>query len=159
MSHRFPIPTRSADVAAGDTDLPSWDLADLYPGPASAVLAQLTHLRRRERWSVHFVFALHLTAWSFIANFVYYSAMRLLGLASYAATNDPHVRNAGIALLAVMLLWQFGYVLLTFRRVYADGWIAAGSKAAVMVGVRLFAGNGLAILALYLAARTLALMP
>jgi hypothetical protein len=85
--------------------------------------------------------------------------MRLLGLASYATTNDPYVRNAGIALLAVMLLWQFGYVLLAFRRVYADGWIAAGSKAAVMVGVRLFAGNGLAILALYLAAKSLALMP
>jgi hypothetical protein len=125
----------------------------------SAVLAQLTHLRPRERWSVHFVFALHLTAWSFIANFVYYSAMRLLGLASYANTNDPHVRNAGIALLAGIMLWQFGYVLLAFRRVYADGWIGAGWKAAVMVGVRLFAGNGLAILALYLAATTLTLMP
>jgi len=131
----------------------------VVPIAISAVLAQLTHLRRRERWSVHFVFALHLTAWSFIANFVYYSAMRLLGLASYATTNDPHVRNAGIALLAVILLWQFGYVLLAFRRVYADGWIAGGAKAAVMVGVRLFAGNGLAILALYLAAKSLALMP
>jgi hypothetical protein len=125
----------------------------------TTVLARLTHPGRREGWSVHFVFALHLTAWSFIVNFVYYSVMRLLGLASYATTNDPHVRNAGIALFAVILLWQFGYVLLAFRRVYADGWIAAGSKAAVMVGVRLFANNGLVILALYLAVKTLTLMP
>jgi Protein of unknown function (DUF3667) len=131
----------------------------VVPVAISAVLAQLTHLRRRERWSIHFVFALHLTAWSFIANFVYYSAMRFLGHASFATTNDPHARNAGIALLAVILLWQFAYVLLAFRRVYADGWIAGGLKAAVMVGVRLFAGNGLAILALYLAAKSLALVP
>jgi len=131
----------------------------VIPIAVSAVLARITHLRRRERWSVHFVFALHLTAWSFIANFVYYSAMRLLGLASYATTDDPYVRNAGIALLAAILLWQFGYVLLAFRRVYADGWIAAGSKAAVMVAVRLLVGNGSAVLALYLAAKTLTLVP
>lgn len=83
--------------------------------------------------------------------------MRLLGLASYATTSDPHVRNAGIALLAVILLWRFGYVLLAFRRVYADGWIAAGSKAAAMVGVGLLANNALAILALYLAVKSLTL--
>ena len=123
----------------------------------SAALARLTHPRRPERWNVHLVFALHLTAWSFIADVVYYSAMRLLGLASYATTSDPHVRNAGIALLAVILLWRFGYVLLAFRRVYADGWIAAGSKAAVMVGVGLLANNALAILALYLAVKSLTL--
>jgi hypothetical protein len=131
----------------------------VIPIAISALLARITHLRRREQWSVDFVFALHLTAWSFIVNFLYYSAMRLLGLASYATTSDPDVRNAGIALLAVILLWQFGYVLLAFRRVYSDGWIAAGWKSAVMVGVRLFAGNGLAVLALYLAAKTLTLMP
>jgi hypothetical protein len=131
----------------------------VIPIAISAVLARLTHLRRRERWSVHIVFALHLTAWSFIANWVYYSAMRLLGLASYATASDPHVRIAGIALLAVILLWQFGYVLLAFRRVYVDGWVAAGWKAAAMVGARLLAGNGSAILALYLAAKTLTFMP
>lgn len=131
----------------------------VIPIAISAALARLTHLLRREGWSVHFVFALHLTAWSVIANVVYYSTMRLFVLASYATTNDPHVRYAGIALLAVILLWQFGYVLFAFRRVYADGWIAAGLKAAVMVGVRLPAGNGLAILVLYLAVKTLTLVP
>jgi hypothetical protein len=131
----------------------------VIPIAISAALARLTHLRRRERWGVHFVFALHLTAWSVIANVVYYLTMRILGLASYATTTDPHVRYAGIALLAVVLLWQFAYVLLAFRRVYADGWLAAGSKAAVMVGVRLPAGNALAILALYLAVKTLTLAP
>jgi hypothetical protein len=48
---------------------------------------------------------------------------------------------------------------LAFRRVYADGWLAAGLKAAVMVGVRLLAGNGSAVLALYLAAKTFTLVP
>jgi len=38
MTHRFPSPTRSPDAAAGGADLPVWDLTDLYPGPASAVL-------------------------------------------------------------------------------------------------------------------------
>jgi len=131
----------------------------VIPIAISAALARLTHLRRRERWGVHVAFALHLTAWSFIANGLYYLAMRLLGLASYATTNDPHVRIAGIALLAVILLWQFGYVLLAFRRVYAEGWVAAGLKAAVMVGVRLLVGNGSAVLALYLAAKTLTVVP
>jgi hypothetical protein len=105
------------------------------------------------------VFALHLTAWSFIANVVYYLAMRLLGLASYATTSDPHVRNSGLVLLAAVLLWQFSYVLLAFRRAYADGWTAAGSKAALMVGVGLLANNALAILALHLAVKTSTLAP
>jgi len=131
----------------------------VIPIAISAALARLTHLRRRERWGVAFVFALHLTAWSFIADVVYLVSMRLLGLSSYATTSDPYVRNAGIALLALIVLWQFSYVLLAFRRVYADSWTAAGSKATVMVGVRLLANNGSAFLALYLAVKTLTLMP
>jgi hypothetical protein len=123
-------------------------LLEILPIAASAVLAWLTHFRRREPWSVHFVFALHFTAWGFIANLAYYLALRLFGLpVTYAAQTS----DAGMALLVLMLLWQFGYVLLAFRRVYADGWIGAGAKAAAMVAVRLVIGNAVALLSFWLA--------
>jgi hypothetical protein len=114
----------------------------------SAVLVRLTHLRRRESWSVHFVFALHLTAWFFIVNLVYFLAMRLLGLSlTYRAQQSV----VGTALIALVLLWEFGYLVVAFRRVYADGWVGAGAKAAVMLLVSFVAGNLLAILSFYLA--------
>jgi len=114
----------------------------------SAALVRLTHLRRRESWSVHFVFALHLTAWLFIVNLVYFLAMRLLGL---SLTYRAQQSTVGTALIALILLWEFSYLVVAFRRVYADGWIAAGAKAAVMLLVSFVAGNLLAILSFYLA--------
>jgi hypothetical protein len=57
----------------------------------------------------------------------------------------------GTTLIVLIILWQFSYVVVAFRRVYADGWIAAGAKAAVMVFVGFVAGNVLAILAFFLA--------
>jgi len=114
----------------------------------SAVLAGLTHLRRREPWSVHFVFALHLTAWNFIVNLVYLLAMRTLGLAlTYGAQSSA----VGSTLIVLILLWQFVYVAVAFRRVYADGWVGASAKSAVMVLVGFVTGNVLAILSFYLA--------
>jgi hypothetical protein len=114
----------------------------------SAVLVRLTHLRPRESWSVHFVFALHLTAWLFIVNLVYFLAMRLLGL---SLTYRAQQSTTGTALIALVLLWEFGYLVVAFRRVYADGWIGAGAKAAAMLLVTFAAGNLLAILSFYLA--------
>lgn len=119
---------------------------------SSAVLAGLTHLRRRERWSVHFVFGLHLTAWGFILNLVYYLALRFFGL---SVTYDAQTSSVGAALFALILLWQFGYVLLAFRRVYADGWIGAGAKATVMIVVGLLIANAVAILSFWLAIKAL----
>jgi hypothetical protein len=104
--------------------------------------------RRREPWSTHVVFALHYTAWGFIANLAYFLAMHLFGLPmTYAAQTS----DAGMALLVLILLWQFGYVLFAFRRVYADGWIGAGAKAAVMVAAQLLVANALALLSFWLA--------
>jgi hypothetical protein len=114
----------------------------------SAAVARLTHLRRRESWSIHFVFALHFTAWGVIANLVYFLAMRVFGLSlTYGAQNTA----VGTALIASILLWQFSYVVVAFRRVYADGWIGAGVKAAVTVFVGFLTGNALAILSFFLA--------
>jgi hypothetical protein len=115
---------------------------------SSAVLARLTHLGRRHSWGVHFVFALHLTAFGFIVNLLYYLAMRLIGI---SVTYSGQTTGAGAALFAVGVLWQFGYVLLAFRRVYADSWIPASVKAAVIVVVGLIVANALAILAFLLA--------
>ena len=115
---------------------------------SSAVVAWITHLRRREPWSVHFVFALHFIAWGVIANLVYFLAMRSFGLSlTYGAQSTA----LGIALIALITLWQFGYVMVAFRRVYADGWIGAGARAAVMVLVSFVIGNVLAVLSFYLA--------
>jgi len=114
----------------------------------SAVMARLTHLRRREPWSVHFVFALHFTAWVFILNLVYFLAMRSFGL---SLTYGAQQTTVGSALIALVLLCEFGYLAVAFRRVYADSWIEAGTKAAVMVFVGFVAGNLLAILSFFLA--------
>jgi len=114
----------------------------------SAVVARATHLRRPETWSVHLVFALHFTAWGVIANLVYFLAMRLSGLSlTYGAQNTA----VGTALIVLILLWQFSYLLFAFRRVYADGWSGACAKAAVMVFVGFITANALAILAFLIA--------
>lgn len=118
---------------------------------ASAILTRLTHWRRNEGWSVHFVFALHLTAWSFVLNLVYYAAMRSLGL---SIAYDAPSRGPASALLALILLWQFGYVLFAFRRVYADGWIGASAKAGLMVASGLLVGSAAATLSFWLAVMT-----
>src|SRR5215469_3015936 len=94
---------------------------------SSAVVARLTHLRRRHSWGVHFVLALHLIAFGFIVNLLYYLAMRLFGI---SVTYSGQTTGAGAALFAAGVLWQFGYVLQAFRRVYADSWIPASMKAA-----------------------------
>jgi len=114
----------------------------------SAVVARLTHLRRRESWSVHFVFALHFTAWLFMVNLVYFFAMRFLGLSlTYGAQRSA----VGTALIALIMLWELGYAVVAFRRVYADGWIGAGAKAAATLLVSFVTGNLLAILSFFLA--------
>jgi hypothetical protein len=121
----------------------------------TALIARLTHWRRRGRWSVDFVFALHLTAWSFGLNVVYLVAMRALGLESYLTAADPRQRALGLALLAAVLLWQLGYVLVAFRRVYADGWFGAGAKAAAMIALRLLVNNAVVFLCVWLALASL----
>jgi len=56
-------------------------------------------------------------------------------------TSDTRVQAAGFALLALVLLWQYVYVLIAFRRVYADGWASGAAKAALMLVVKLLASN------------------
>jgi hypothetical protein len=121
----------------------------------TALLARLTHWRRRGRWSVDFVFALHLTAWSFFLNAIYLLALRAFGLTSYLTSADPRQRELGLALLAAVLLWQLGYVVVAFRRVYADGWFGAGAKAAAMVALRLLVDNAVIFLCVWLALASL----
>jgi hypothetical protein len=119
---------------------------------SSAVVARLTHWRRGEPWSVHFVFALHLTAWTFIVTLVYYLAMRFFGL---PITYDAQTSGVGAALFALILLWHFGYVALAFRCVYADRWIGAAAKAIVMVIVGLLIHNSVVMLSFWLAIKAL----
>ena len=115
---------------------------------SSAVVARLTHLQRRHSWGVHFVFALHLTAFGLVVNLFYYLAMRLLRV---PVTYSGQTSGAGAVLFAFGAVWQLVYVCLAFRRVYSDGWTGASSKAAVMVTTGIIVANGLAILALLLA--------
>jgi hypothetical protein len=115
---------------------------------SSAVVAHFTHLHRRHSWGIHFVFALHLTAFGLIVNLVYYLAMRLLGV---SVTYSGQTSGPGAVLFAFGVVWQLLYVCLAFRRVYADGWIGAGAKAALMVITGLIVANGLAVLAFLLA--------
>lgn len=122
---------------------------------SSAVLARLTHWRPRERWSVHFVFALHFIAWGFIANLMYYLGMRSFGI---SVTYDEQLRGVGAVLFALIVLWQYAYVLLAFRRVYADRWISASAKAVAMVVGSLVTGNAVVLLSFWLAIKSLSRM-
>jgi hypothetical protein len=122
----------------------------------AALTARLTHWRPGARWSVHFVLALHLIAWSFIVNFFYLVAMRVFKLSAFMVGTDASFSAGGASLLLLVILWQFGYVLVAFRRVYADSWMGGAAKAAVMVVVKLIGGNVLAFLSFWLAVQSLA---
>jgi Protein of unknown function (DUF3667) len=124
----------------------------------AALTARLTHWRPGARWGVHFVFALHLVAWSFILNFAYLVAMRLFGQSAFMVGSYPTFSPIGATLLSVVMLWQFCYVLVAFRRVYGDSWIGGSAKAVVMVAVKLVAGNALAVLSFWLAVQSLSLV-
>jgi hypothetical protein len=116
-----------------------------------ALMAGVTHWRRRERWSVHFVFGLHLTAWTFIATLVYYLAMRFFGL---IPSYESQTHGAGAVILSLIVAWQVSYVLLAFRRVYGDGWIGAASRSILTVAVGLVVANMMVILSFWLAVTT-----
>jgi hypothetical protein len=118
---------------------------------SSALVARLTHLRRRQSWNIDLVFALHFTTWALIANLVYFIAMRLLGL---SLTYRAQTSAAGTTLLGLILLWQFSYVFVAFGRVYGDGSVGAAAKATVMVGVGFIVANALAIFSFFLAIQT-----
>jgi hypothetical protein len=122
----------------------------------AALTARLTHWRPGARWSVHFVFALHLIAWSFIVNFIYLVALRVFNVPAFILGRDPSAVAIGAVLLFLVLAWQFGYVLVAFRRVYGDTWLGGSAKAAIMVVVKLVAGNALAFLSFWLAVQSLA---
>jgi hypothetical protein len=122
----------------------------------AALTARLTHWRPGTRWSVHFVFSLHLIAWSFILNFVYLVAMRLFNLKPFMVGTDASFSPASTSLLLLTIIWQFGYVLVAFRLVYDDSWTGGSAKAAVMVVVKLVAGTALAFLSYWLALNSLA---
>ncbi len=121
----------------------------------AALTARLTHWRPSVRWSVHLVLALHLIAWSFIVNFIYLVAIRILDLPPFMFGRDPSFSVAGTTLLFLVLAWQFAYVLVAFRRVYGDTWMGGSAKAALMVAVKLVAGNALAVLSFWLAVQSL----
>jgi hypothetical protein len=121
----------------------------------AALTARLTHWRPGARWSVHFVFALHLVAWSFIVNFVYLVALRVFNVPAFLlGRNAPDVAIGGV-LLFLVLAWQFGYVLVAFRRVYGDTRMGGAMKSLVMVAVKLIAGNALAFTSFWLAVQSL----
>jgi hypothetical protein len=121
---------------------------------ARALAARLTHPRHPARWSVHFVFALHLTAWAFIATLVYLVALRMLGATPFGASASADSLEFGLVLLGLVELWQWSYVALAFTRVYGDRWFAASMKAIVMVAVGLLVSNALVFVALWLALNT-----
>jgi Protein of unknown function (DUF3667) len=120
---------------------------------ARALAARLTHFRLPATWSVHFVFALHLTAWAFIATLAYLVVVRMLGAPLFSSVGDRSQEVGGV-LLGLVELWQWSYVTLAFRRVYGDRWLAATMKAIVMVATGLLVSNALIFVALWLALNT-----
>ena len=64
---------------------------------------------------------------------------------------DRRFNGIFTAMIALVLLWEFRYLLLALRRVYADSWISAGAKTAGMLLGGFIVDNGLAILSFYLA--------
>jgi hypothetical protein len=120
---------------------------------ARALAARLTHPRHPASWSVHFVFALHLTAWAFLVTLAYLVALRMLAV-PFGSFGDAGSPGLGAVLLGLVELWQFCYVAVAFRRVYDDGWFAASVKSIVMIAVGLLVSNALIFVALWLALNT-----
>jgi hypothetical protein len=81
--------------------------------------------------------------------------MRLFGLSPYGASADLWVEVGSVVLLALFLLWQFAYVLLAFRRIYADGWPAGAAKAALLVAVKWASAKPISMVAIWLAIQSL----
>jgi hypothetical protein len=133
-----------------------YTLLVVLPITVAAIVAWLTHRRRREPWSVHFAFALHLVAWTFILNLIYLMAMRIFGGSNFMIADEATTPIMSVALLALILSWQYAYMLVAFRRVYADGWIGSGAKAALLLCVALIADNAVLFLSIWLALKTLA---
>jgi hypothetical protein len=107
----------------------------------TAVASRLLHWRQRKAWSIDFVFALHLTAWAFLLNIVYGALLRSAGATNFVTSDDMRVRLTGAAILGVVIVWQFVYVTIAFRRVYGDGLRDAIGKAVVMSLLRFLAAN------------------
>jgi hypothetical protein len=118
-----------------------------------SLLIRLAHIRCKEPWTVHIVFALHLVAWTFVASLIYYLATRSLGL-SAAISMDATTPAATVALFVLILLWQLIYVILAFRRVYADRWFGASAKAVVLVFVGLIVDKAVIMVSFWLSVAT-----
>jgi len=122
---------------------------------ARALVARLTHPRNPASWSLHVVFALHLTAWAFLVTLVYLVAARVFGTPPFAVNSEAVGAAMGLVLLGLVELWQWCYVTLAFRRVYGDRWLAASVKSIAMVAVGLLVSNALIFVALELALKTI----
>lgn len=77
--------------------------------PVFALLLKVLYARRRRMYAEHFVFALHIHAFAFLA----FSVMLF--------TRSP-------ALTGLLTLWLLAYVFLAMRRVYGQGVVRTGVK-------------------------------
>lgn len=124
----------------------------------TALMARLMHWRKGFSWGLHFVFALHLTAFAFILNLFYNVALRATGSTTYLRTDDGALRVHGFLLLALVMIWQIAYVTIAFRRVYDDGWSAAAAKAVVMTVCRFVAVNAALSSSFFLAIQSVTML-
>jgi hypothetical protein len=87
--------------------------------PFFAFFLKVLYLRRRRLYVEHFVFALHLHAFAFLA----FTSMLLVG--------SP-------AVSAALLLWVLAYVYLAIRRVYGQSVLRTAAKYVVLGGLYFF---------------------
>lgn len=119
-----------------------------------ALVVAATHPVRPRRWDVHAVFATHLVAWIFVVTMPYVVLLRALHLSPVAWAGRT-VDVGTLALLLSVLAWMYVYVLLAFRRVYADTAPRAALKALAVSVVGAVVDNLVIILAFFVTLRTL----
>jgi hypothetical protein len=72
----------------------------------------------------------------------------------WARNYTAQTSAAGAALLGAIVLWQWGYVVVAFRRVYADRAWSAALKSAAMVVATFFVNNAVVLVSFWVALAT-----
>ncbi len=114
------------------------------------LLAAATHWRASRRWDVHAVFALHLVAWIFLTSIPYLLLIQALHI-SPVETAGANGNLAGAIPLLAWIAAMYAYVMLAFRRVYADGIAGAAAKSLLLIVVGVVVDNLVLALAFFAA--------
>jgi hypothetical protein len=93
-----------------------------------ALTLKLLFRRRSLYFAEHLIFALHVLAFSFLLSALLWPVYALFGL----RTSTETFTAASVLIMAASIVWTGLYLLLAMRRAYAEPWLPAVIKSAVV---------------------------